>query len=521
MKKSIKEQETLKCQKRVSLNQIMKTPKQFIFLFLIIAGFTSCKKDIVEDTEQDLTPTTQTQVTQGELVRINFPAGVPQQVYQATFGGVEITLLQETPNDVVFMVPTSIAAGYQELVTQGLNNFRYTYEVSQAQLEQPVEDVVEELNQQFVNYSSSLGNSETDLFVQQGLARYTDFVNNASEDEKRTIALVYAQNKNYIDGIINEDFSSYGKTDNLTLTKFAISVTFLGGGSWMLICGVGVEKVVGAAIAYIAFGKAKKYLSELRDESIFQVNLAIGDDLGDINKAAGDTLVFSADETVQTSIAIVGRRITTGDAGQGNDNLNSFFGSLGGYNGFAEAANTALSWINENIPFADFELIVVESLPAEAPEGQNALTEEDLQNLNLSFGNNALSFSGLSYAGGGNVQFEVNYSGPLSQLPIATKLNFSVPGLFNTISGSFDAKIISDCTGFSATEEETGFYIPDPCQIELQMVVAGGTPPYTYVWYNPSVSSGVVSTGPTYLVPCGTSPSCTITDANGCEFVLE
>jgi hypothetical protein len=428
----------------------MKTTSLFkIFTFLLVGVMviSSCKKETIQDPIQDPTPTTQTQVKKGELVRINFPAGVSQPEYTGTIGGISISLLRETPNDVIFLVPTSLPTGNQELSVPALNNFAFTYEVSEAQLSQPVAEIIADLNTQFANYSATLGTSESDLIVQQGLTQYTTFINSTSEENKQIIATVYALNKSYIDDIINEDFSGVGKSNAWTLTKFAFAVSALGGGSWMLICGVGVEKAVGAAVAYIAFGKAKTFLSELRDEGVFQVNLAIGGDLGDVNKNRADTLQYSPGQTVQTTISLAGRKITAGDANQGNNNLASFFNSFGGYNWYVDKANAALTWVNDNILFANFNLIQVETLPAESPTNQNSISNEEFQNLGLSFGSGLLSISNLTYLGSGNVQFKVNFSGQPSQLPVVTKLNFSLPGFFNTITGSFDVKVSGgECT---------------------------------------------------------------------------
>jgi hypothetical protein len=78
---------------------------------------------------------------------------------------------------------------------------------------------------------------------------------------------------------------------------------------------------------------------------------------------------------------------------------------------------------------------------------QNSISNEEFQNLSLSFGNGSLSISNLTYLGSGNVQFKVNFSGQPSQLPVVTKLNFSLPGFFNTITGSFDVKVSGgECT---------------------------------------------------------------------------
>jgi hypothetical protein len=427
--------------------KLVRNAKFMAFGAMMLLGTIACKKETIEDPIQDPTPTTQKQVKKGELVRINFPAGVSQPEYSGTMGGISISLLRETPNDVIFLVPTSLPTGNQELSVPALNNFAFTYEVSEAQLSQPVAEIIADLNTQFANYSATLGTSESDLIVQQGLTQYTTFINSTSEENKQIIATVYALNKSYIDDIINEDFSGVGKSNAWTLTKFAFAVSALGGGSWMLICGVGVEKAVGAAVAYIAFGKAKTFLSELRDEGVFQINLAIGGDLGDVNKNRADTLQYSPGQTVQTTIALAGRKITAGDANQGNNNLASFFNSFGGYNWYVDKANAALTWVNDNILFANFNLIQVETLPAESPTNQNSISNEEFQNLNLSFGSGLLSISNLTYLGSGNVQFKVNFSGQPSQLPVVTKLNFSLPGFFNTITGSFDVKVSGgECT---------------------------------------------------------------------------
>jgi hypothetical protein len=97
---------------------------------------------------------------------------------------------------------------------------------------------------------------------------------------------------------------------------------------------------------------------------------------------------------------------------------------------------------------------------------------------------------------------------------LATPLNFNFNVNYNNSNfGSFSyaiAGIFNDpCFGLSVTENLTNIS-GNIC--ELTMLPSGGTAPYTYMW-------GSGETTPVATFICGGSPSCTITDANGCTVV--
>ena len=121
--------------------------------------------------------------------------------------------------------------------------------------------------------------------------------------------------------------------------------------------------------------------------------------------------------------------------------------------------------------------------------------------------NNSLNYRINKTDGFLKIKFTGSVSGPIN-------FNFNViynNSQFGNYTYNIPAEFTNPCIGFSVSEIKTN-YTTSPCTIELTMQTTNGTAPFTYLW-----NTGATTAALTF--PCGGSPSCTVTDANGCTAV--
>ena len=420
--------------------------KHYLFLFLAgMAVTVSCSKN-----EDDDKPVNQ---TGGEAFRskiITVPTGstaLTADEYPATFNDVAVTLMRSQDNKLLFLVPATAEYGVHDLVIPGLNNAVVHYDVKETVLPGTPDEVIAGLTANFTTFSNTLDDSQESAGVKASLASFNEYYKKATVAEKTQMATLYNANKAMFDNVLLNDFSnlngrSIDADDIKLLAQFSYSITVMVGGAFtVLYVPEPALKVLGAAVAVVAFNKTKYFFSQLKERKLHTVTLVAEKILGDNERSSNAATLSFQDNTSKTiSLALTERPLTTADANDTSTGTATFFSNYKMYNTYAGKVNVVIKQIN-SLPFVDISLIPLQQLPETATAVPANATASSFIHLTFSVNHPNVTLVSPKFEDDGKMSLAFKITGTPASLPIETKLSYTYKDDFSSFSGTFPVKV--------------------------------------------------------------------------------
>lgn len=418
--------------------------KKLLYLFVALSLTLSCSKE-----EEPNGPTTITggEAFRGQVMQITIPnGGLSDNEYPATFNGEQVTVLKTSDDKLVFGIAPGAPLGVQQLVIPSLNA-TVNYEVKEVVLPGTPEETVQGFTNNFQTFLSMVEGSPEAAEAEAALNSFTAVFEHSDAEGKRQIAACYFANKVMFDEILLSDYDNMmgrGITvdDILEINKHLLSVIVMTGGSFIVYYGVGGEKVVGAVCVVAGAIKARKYFMNVATKTLYSLGVELDGAEGDNNRTAPPTFENGVARTV--NFTTKDRKFITADASNTNAPASKFFDAYNKYNWTAGKVNTAIAWINNNIPFADFGLITLEQLPASSTAINVGITQSSFNNFVFRINHPNLTLTDASFVSEGRISITVQITGNPTSMPVDANLEYTYTDQLTTFSGRVAIQVIEE-----------------------------------------------------------------------------
>ena len=415
----------------------------FILLVIFIIG---CSKD----SSGDSAPTNAGNVYRYQAVAINLENTVLyDSEYEALFGNQPIKLMKIDEHTLGFSVPFDADLGNVELSILSLQK-TITYNVLLPVLPQTADETI----MQFTALGDAFIANHPEITAENNYQKFKSFyANHATAEQKEKMAMCYYVNKAAFDALILFDPENpngrFTADDGLLMGKFLLAVSAGGVSVWLMYSQIPTDPagaILAAGATYFFYYKAEKYGSQLvENDNIKTIGLSIAGLVGLNNKnIANNSIPLTSDVAVELPFNLKERALIQGDNTTTNQTASSFFDKLVYMNDFITKTNTAIDWINNNIPlvnFSPFDSILLQTNPAIVDT--NAYNEA-MQNISFSINNPNLELVNASLSGSGQLNLRVKVMGTPSQLPIVSTLNYSYSDELTNFQGSFNIEVASE-----------------------------------------------------------------------------
>jgi len=351
-------------------------------------------------------------------------------------------------------VPYSTTIGLHDLVIPIINNATIHYDVRETLLSETPEVTMAPFLVNLNSFSQALGTSPEALAIQNSIDSFNAVYDNANLADKTQMSILYKANKALFDNIILNDFSTVtGRelttSDIVLLAKHSAAVWLMAAGAIVAIAeptkiGVAVGSILVAVGAY----KAYEYFNQLSNENLNTDILGCNGILGNNNRNTNNTfLTFQNDVTSSVTLNTMERGLITSDASKTLPGVVSFFEDYNGYNYYINKLNGIITWVNNNIIFADFSLISLEQLPTSSPQVSQIANQNIFNNITFNVTHPNLTLVSASLQSDGQMNIKIKITGSPASLPVESFLNYSYSDEFSTFSGKLPIKVQNDPLG--------------------------------------------------------------------------
>jgi len=425
----------------------MKT-KTF-FLFLLILSFISfrCNKsnnnDIDNSSNLDYTHYNISAKTHQLVILSLESERIKQDEYKIQLDSdiLEISKINDTA--VAFYVPQSIIGEYNFVVKEML--LEVTLFVTETILNKSPDDIVVDLTNKFLNFKVSQNDTTANgYFLENAIDQYTTYVENATQEEKRSIALFYMANKHYFDEILNTNLSNKSELNSQesSIPKFAAAVISMGAGVALAWKGKGIaDRVVGATLAIAGAYIAYKYLNKVWEEPILFIESKINKWTDELRNSS---LIFTKNTELLCFIESAKRAIISSDISNENSNIKKKFFTFTIFGTSIINLNDAIKWINENVPLVNFDLLEIPTIQLGTPLVEMPLVEEDFNKLSFSTNNSKIKITKSTFKGNGKVALTLTADDDLDLTnPVNFNLLLNYVDDYNKLEQSYLASIVN------------------------------------------------------------------------------
>jgi uncharacterized protein (TIGR02145 family) len=389
-----------------------------------------------------------------QVITIDLPnTTLNENEYHGSMGSIEITLNKNDEHQLLFMVPGSIPLGSQDLIINDLNNLKVSYNIKLPILPDTPDNTIAPMQANIDALTQTLDLTDTNnQNILQASNSFNDLYANASEADKTTIATVYHVNKAIIDDLILNDYSTvtgrYDQNADLLLYKFKLSLLAMGSGVFLAQFGAeGIEKATGILLVIIGFGKAVKFYKDFVVIKINSLNIEFDAVLGinDRNSMFSTNAILNLPDNTATTVAFktVDRTIISSDNNKTEQGTASFFKSFTKINGFSTTLNPIITWVNNNVPYANFSLLPVQTLATTSPTVSTPVDAGTFQKITFNISDPVASLLNASLTNTGQLQVKVKANGTPT-FPVSTFINYNFSDNFSSFSGKIPIKIYAD-----------------------------------------------------------------------------
>jgi hypothetical protein len=343
----------------------MKNLKKLSFLTAIaVLLLFSCSKS---DTTSEPINITGGAVFRSQVVTVTLPdTNLPENEYQATLDGAAITMTKSEDNKLVFLVPFTTTIGLHDLVIPTINNATIHYDIKDMELTDTPEVTMASFSTNLGTFSQTLDTSVESVNIQNSIASFNAVFDHASTADKTKIAILYKANKAIFDDLILNDFSNInGKitfNDVKLLHKHTNAVMVMAIGAVMTIgLPTPIEKCLGIVLVGVGAKKAIQFFHQLELAQLETITMNVNDVDGVNNRGTNgvqNTIISLQDNAASAlSFNTKDRGLITTDASSTQTGIAAFFKIYNKYNYFGDKVNTIITFVNANVPFANFSLL--------------------------------------------------------------------------------------------------------------------------------------------------------------------
>lgn len=424
----------------------MKKISTVVFIVLsCITLFLSCSKG--EDAPKD--NPVGGDAFKMQVMTIDLPnTSLPNSEYHGSMGNSDITLTKGDEHKLLFMVPSAVELGSQDLVINDLNNLKITYNVKVAALPDSPDAVISQFQNNLTTFQATTSGN---ISTQKAIDSFNQVYSNATDEEKSAMATLYYVNKAVFDDIILNDYSNVSGKNctsdgmaNLFKHKVALLAVAVG---VVIVCAPPLsvsEKVAGAALAVLGMYKSYGFWSEFASCKLNTVQFSIDNIFGkNVSSPSTDAISLNNNVALNLTFNSVDRTVIAADSNKDNSGIQLCFTYHYLYNEFAQQINPIIQWINNNVPFANFDTIPLEIMPVSNATQLNLVDANKYSHLVFSINNSNLTLVSSSLSSTGQLNLKVKINGTATTAVNGT-LNYTFSDEFSTISGSFPITVNID-----------------------------------------------------------------------------
>ena len=457
------------------------------------------------------------EIFQSQVVTVDLnKADLSENEYQGMLNGVAVTLVKSVDHKLLFLVPSDATVGLQDLLIPALDNATIHYDVKEALLSGTPEATMVPFFENLNSFAVTLDASTEALALKKSLTSFTAVFENASSEDKTKVANLYHSNKALFDNLLLNDFNSISRknqeiSDIDLLIKHSAAVFAMATGAVVVLSPLTrVEKAFGAALIVVGAYKARAYFLQILPKKFNRISCAFNGILGMGNRSQTETsLCFQSDVSNTVALYTVGRGWVTSDASKTQPATVSFFEDYNRYNYYANKVNAVLTWVNNNVPFADFSLISLEQLPTTSNIGTQITNQEIFSNIIFSVTHPNLTLVSAKLQSDGQLSLKIKIKGTPTALLVESFLNYSYTDDFSSFSGKLPIKISPSLIGTWVLESDKGVkaggfvgHTNSPCnnivfgkrKVEGSVVFTQNSYNYkvtnTWIYYNNLVETG-------------------------------
>ena len=440
----------------------MKTIK----ILFLIAGmiFISCSK---EETEPTLTGENGGQISRFQLVTVDFGSNtVPNDTYEGTFNNEPITLSKIEDNKLLFYVKESTSLGKTQLSIPTLNDTKIIYEVVEATLTQSPEATLQPLMDYQAQYGATLTNTPEDAPFLQNHNAFTQYFANLSDDDRIIAAKFYNTNKAIFDAVYTTNYDAIqGRMANQTQADFdfqlyrsliakhafSVFVTAAAATAAAKVRPYGVHTVVLVTVAGAGIYKSIDFYDQIITDVFRVIGVKIDNILGLNNRMANapnTTLTLTDNQATTLPFVVNGRNFTNTDSNVQKEYVQTFFTAKNKLNDFINDLNTAINWINNNVPLLTLSTITTVEVPATVASNSFDTNAQVMQGFTFSVNHPNLSLVNATLQSDGQLNLKVKFVGNPTATSISSTLNYTYNDDFSSFSGSFPIEVNLDTSTF-------------------------------------------------------------------------
>lgn len=422
-------------------------PKKIFILFAVLT-ILSCSKDDSASSNTILGG----DAFRMQMVTIDLPnTTLSESEYHGSIGAETVIITKSDEHTLIFMMPSSAALGNQNLVFNDLNDLTVTYNVKDVVLPDTAAAVVSPLQSNFAAFQST---TSMNTATQNAINSYNQAFTNASEEDKIKMASFYYANKTLFDDLVLNDYSNIAGRNidgtMLLLQKHKAAALSMAIGVYIVVYSPEpLEKVAGAVFLGISAWKAFEFGAAFVTQNVNSINFEMDNTQGENNRSILSGLQLQNDVARTVSFKTVDRTVITSDSSKSNIGAKLFFTYNAMFNGFVEQVNPVLQWINNNVPFCNFNLMTPEPVPTSSATVKNLIDPTTFSHLTLTTDPNIILVS-KSLTATGQLNIKVKAADTSATFPINSAINYSYTDEFSTFSGTLPL-IISNTSAPSIT----------------------------------------------------------------------
>ena len=396
-------------------------------IILISLLSLSCSK---EETEPTLTGENGGQVSRFQLVTIDFGSNtIPNDTYTGTFNNEPVTLSKIEDNKLLFYVKESTPLGQTQLLIPALNNTKIIYEVVEATLTQSPEATLQPLMDYQAQYGATLTNAPEDAPFLQNHNAFTQYFADLSDDDRIKAAKFYKTNKAIFDPVYTTNYDAIqGRMANQTQADFdfqlyrslilrhklavattVISATFAATPPYDPI-----ETSLAAGVALAGIKISSDFHKQIIVDVFRVVQVKLNNELGLNNRmanASNAALTLTDNQATTLPFAVNAKNFSNTDSNVQKEFVQTYFTAKNKLNGFINDLNTAINWINNNVPLLTLSTINTVEVPATAALNSFETNAQVMQRFSFSVNHPNLSLENATLQSDGQLNLKVKFVG--------------------------------------------------------------------------------------------------------------